>query len=91
MSTKKGIGIMCKMLDYFKDMEDYRQAWKVKHIVGNLEKRPLRLAMPRQRRLFARASLVHRSGGHTFFKRPYYKAFGRKFFHAVALLLLHIK
>lgn len=22
---------MCKMLDYFKEMEDYRQAWKIKH------------------------------------------------------------
>ena len=22
---------MCKMLDYFKEMEDYREAWKIKH------------------------------------------------------------
>ena len=22
---------MCKMLDHFKEMEDYRQAWKVRH------------------------------------------------------------
>jgi len=27
----KGVGMMSKLLDYFKEMEDYRQTWKIKH------------------------------------------------------------
>jgi hypothetical protein len=37
-STKKRkeVDEMCKMLEYFKEMKDYRQSWKVRHLLEDI-------------------------------------------------------